>query len=311
MPPPRKITPVILSGGTGSRLWPLSRKDRPKQLLSLTHEQTLLQLTALRTHDPSRFIKPIVVANADHAALIEEQLAHIELYPTLILEPVARNTAPAIALAAFAAPEALMLVMPSDHVIANPSVLHKALDAAAGLAEDGWLVTFGIAPTRPDTGYGYIRTGCEIAPGVRAVDAFVEKPALAMATQYLAQGCYLWNAGIFLFRAETYISELEAHAPDIATACRAAMAQSHREGRRIYPALEPLLACRSDSVDFAIMEKAKRVAVVPAPLLWSDVGSWDALHDLGRKDAFGNARHGEIGKRCAGALQALNRHGMS
>ena len=292
----QKITPVILSGGSGTRLWPLSRTGRPKQLLALTHTETMLQLTARRADDPVRFSAPIIVANAAHADQIEDQLGGIGTTPaTLILEPIARNTAPAIALAALAeAPEALLLVMPSDHVIANVGAFRDAIDAALPLANAGWLVTFGIAPQAPDTGYGYIRTGELLADGVRRVDAFVEKPDRATAEAYLAEGCYAWNGGIFLFRADAYLAALDAHAPAIAAAARASLAAARREGSRLYPDAEAFAASPSDSIDYAVMEKAEQVAVVPVDMGWSDVGSWDALHDLAIKDASGNAHHGEV-----------------
>ncbi|TVV72566.1 mannose-1-phosphate guanylyltransferase/mannose-6-phosphate isomerase [Sphingomonas solaris] len=292
----RKISPVILSGGSGTRLWPLSRTGRPKQLLALTHDETMLQLTALRADDPARFGRPIIVANAAHADQIEAQLNAVGATPdTLILEPVARNTAPAIALAALVMPpEALMLVMPSDHVITDVAAFRAAIDAAVPLADDGWLVTFGIAPQAPDTGYGYIRTGEVLADGVRRVERFVEKPDRATAEAYLAEGCYAWNGGIFLFRADAYLAALERHAPAIAAAARASHAAARREGARLYPEAEAFGASPSDSIDYAVMEKAERVAVAPVDMGWSDVGSWDALHDLAVKDDGNNAHHGEV-----------------
>jgi mannose-1-phosphate guanylyltransferase len=290
-----KITPVILSGGSGTRLWPLSRTGRPKQLLALTHEETMLQLTARRTDDQLRFAAPVVVANAAHATEIEEQLAGIAASATLILEPVARNTAPAIALAALAGePGALMLVMPSDHVIADVAAFREAIDAALPLANEGWLVTFGIKPQGPETGYGYIRAGERLAAGVNRVDRFVEKPDRSTAEAYLAEGCYFWNGGIFLFRADAFMAELEAQAPGIAAAARASIAGARTEGLRLYPDADAFGTSPSDSIDYAVMEQADRVAVVPVNMGWSDVGSWDALHDLAIKDESGNAHHGEI-----------------
>ncbi|WP_156678646.1 mannose-1-phosphate guanylyltransferase/mannose-6-phosphate isomerase [Sphingomonas profundi] len=292
----QKISPVILSGGSGTRLWPLSRTGRPKQLLSLTHDQTMLQLTAQRAGDPVRFGRSIVVANAAHADEIERQLEEVGApADTLILEPVARNTAPAIALAALAvAPDALLLVMPSDHVIANVDAFRDAIEAAVPLANDGWLVTFGIAPQSPDTGYGYIRTGEALAEGVRRVESFVEKPDRATAEAYLAEGCYAWNGGIFLFRADAFLAALDAHASGIADSARASWAAAERDGGRVYPDREAFSASPSDSIDYAVMEKAERVAVAPVDMGWSDVGSWDALHEIAQKDAGNNAHHGEI-----------------
>jgi len=292
----RKITPVILSGGSGTRLWPLSRTGKPKQLLSLTHDETMLQLTARRTGDGERFETPIVVASSRHADLIREQLSAVGAGDaTLILEPAARNTAPAIALAALhAGPDALLLVMPSDHVIADIDSFRAAIDAASPVVEQGWMATFGITPDAPDTGYGYIRTGAEIAPGVRRVERFVEKPDRATAEQYLAEGCYAWNGGIFLFRAEAYLAALDAYAPDIAAAARAAMAGARVDGARIHPDAAAFAASPDESIDYAVMERAERVAVVPVEMGWSDVGSWDALHAIAEKDSGGNAHHGEV-----------------
>jgi len=294
----RKITPVILSGGSGTRLWPLSRTGRPKQLLSLTHDETMLQLTALRTADPSRFAMPLVVGNAAHAGEIDTQLAAVGLPAAqLILEPVARNTAPAIALAALSlAPDALMLVMPSDHVIADADAFRAAIEAAAPVVEEGWLATFGIAPDAPETGYGYICLGEAIGPGVRKVDRFVEKPYRATAERYLDEGCYAWNGGIFLFRADAYLAALDAFAPAIAEAARRAVrdGRSEADGRHFHPDANAFAASPSDSIDYAVMEKSDHVAVAPVEMGWSDVGSWDALHAIADKDAGDNVHRGEV-----------------
>jgi len=296
MTEPRRITPVILSGGAGTRLWPLSRTGRPKQLLSLTHEQTMLQLTAARTALSPRFAAPIVVANAAHADLIEAQLEEIGIAADpLILEPAGRNTAPAIALAALAAePSALLLVMPSDHVIGDVDAFLEAVERAVPIVEQGWLATFGIKAEAPDTGYGYIRRGRELVPGVHEVERFVEKPDRATAEAYLADGNYSWNGGIFLFEAGAFLDALRAHGPAILDAAERAMAGATREGGRLAPDAPAFGASPSDSIDYAVMEKAGKVAVVPVEMGWSDVGSWDALHALAPKDGSENAHHGEV-----------------
>lgn len=292
----QRITPVILSGGSGTRLWPLSRGDRPKQLLALTAAETMLQLTARRCPPGTRFAPPLIVANALHADLIEAQLDSAGVFPAaLILEPVARNTAPAIALAAITAdPDAILLVMPSDHVITDVDAFHAAIAAALPVVADGWLATFGITPDAPETGYGYICRGEPIADGVFRVDRFVEKPDRSTAERYLAEGCYAWNGGIFLFRADAYLAALEAHAPAILAAAREAIGKAERAGGRILPDAAAFGASPSDSIDYAVMEKADRVAVAPADMGWSDVGSWDALHMLATRDAADNAHEGEV-----------------
>ncbi|WP_198350854.1 mannose-1-phosphate guanylyltransferase/mannose-6-phosphate isomerase [Flavisphingomonas formosensis] len=290
------IVPVILSGGSGTRLWPLSRTQRPKQLLSLTHAETMLQLTIRRVDDPARFSAPIVVANAVHADMIEEQLGLIGVDRfSLILEPLARNTAPAIALAALAAkPDDVLLVMPSDHVINDVAAFRLAIEAATPLVREGWLATFGISPDLPETGYGYIQLGAKLAAGVHRAQRFVEKPDLATAESYLASGEYVWNGGIFLFRADAYLAALEQHSPAMIEAARAAMASARQDGARVYPDKAAFGASPSDSIDYAVMEKSDRVIVTPVAMGWSDVGSWDALHALAEKDGRGNHGHGEV-----------------
>ena len=289
------IVPVILSGGSGTRLWPMSRPEMPKQLLALTAEETMLQLTAKRAHGEA-FAAPIVVANARHADHIDEQLHAVGAAPqAVILEPVARNTAPAIALAALAAKgEEALLVMPSDHVIADVAAFHAAIEAAMPLVADGWLVTFGIAPEAPETGYGWIKVGEPLANGVHRVARFVEKPIRERAEEMLASGDHAWNGGIFLFRADIFLGALAAHAPGMLTATQDAMSKARRDGVRIYPDAEAFGASPSDSIDYAVMERAERVAVVPVAMGWSDVGSWDALHAISDRDAAGNVHRGDV-----------------
>lgn len=290
----RLITPVILSGGGGTRLWPLSRPEKPKQFLALTAEETMLQVTARRVADRSRYAAPLIVASQAHADEIEAQLAAIGSVPmALVLEPAGRNTAPAIALAALAVdPDSVLLVMPSDHVVGKEDAFHAAVAAALSFAQDGWLVTFGITPTHAETGFGYVKLGETIGKGIHRVDRFIEKPDRAAAEAMLSAGGHAWNGGIFLFRAGSFLDALSARAPDILAAAQRAMDGASRQGARIAPDREAFLASPSDSIDYAVMEKASRVAVVPVDLAWSDVGSWDALHALGPQDEAGNLATG-------------------
>jgi mannose-1-phosphate guanylyltransferase len=293
----KPIIPVILSGGSGTRLWPMSREQKPKQFLALTAEETMLQLTARRTAQSERFAAPIVVANAFHADHVEEQLDAIEAgAQAIVLEPMARNTAPAIALAAVAAGGGNdpLLVMPSDHVIADTDAFHAAIHAAMPLVEAGWLVTFGITPDAPETGFGYIQVGEALAEGVHEVRRFVEKPGKADAEAMLAAGDHVWNGGIFLFRADILLGALAAYAPDVLVGAQLAMDGARRQGARIWPDADAFAACPSNSIDYAVMEKAGRVAVVPVAMGWSDVGSWDALHAISEADEGGNVTRGDV-----------------
>lgn len=278
-------------------MWPMSTPVSPKQFLALTDAHTMFQLTALRVNDRTRFTAPIVVANVAHAQIVEEQLAAIGIDDaTILLEPCARNTAPAIALAALACQDAetALLVMPSDHVIADLAAFDAATDALLPLVENGWLATYGISPTAPETGYGYIQMDSAQAPGVYAVKRFVEKPELARATEMIAGGDHVWNGGIFLFRADKFLDALSAYAPAMLDAANAAMASATLQGLRVYPQLAAFEQCPSDSIDYAVMEKADRVAVAPVSMGWSDVGSWDSLHDIRAKDENENAISGSV-----------------
>ncbi|HCB76981.1 MAG TPA: mannose-1-phosphate guanylyltransferase/mannose-6-phosphate isomerase [Sphingomonas bacterium] len=291
------IVPVILSGGSGTRLWPMSRPELPKQFLALTADETMLQLTARRTDAGEHFAAPIVVANAMHVDQIEAQLAEVGTAPaSIILEPMGRNTAPAIALAALAAedPTAPLLVMPSDHVIADVAAFHEAIHRALPLVEDGWLVTFGIEPDAPETGYGYIQVGEPLVEGVHRVARFVEKPPRDVAEAMVASGDHAWNGGIFLFRADKFLDALSVHNPAMLDAVRRSMDEAKRDGVRVWPEHDAFAESPSDSIDYAVMEKADRVAVVPVAMGWSDVGSWDALHAISDRDEGGNVCRGDV-----------------
>ncbi|QHD69753.1 mannose-1-phosphate guanylyltransferase/mannose-6-phosphate isomerase [Sphingobium yanoikuyae] len=294
---PMTIVPVILSGGSGTRLWPVSRPERPKQLLSLTADETMLQLTAVRTQgfDGASVGHPILVSNAAHADIIDEQLQQSGIVDyQVILEPIGRNTAPAIALAALEAKsDDALLVMPSDHVIADLPAFHAAIARALPLVAQGWLVTFGITPDEPETGYGYIQTGELCGDGVHEVLRFVEKPDIANAQRMLAQGNHVWNAGIFLFRADAYLAAMQKHQPNMLAAVHTSMEQAKRDGAHIFPDAMAFHACPSDSIDYAIMEQEKRVACVPVSMGWSDVGSWDSLHAVSSRSADENAVRGD------------------
>jgi len=283
------IHPVILSGGSGTRLWPRSRKAKPKPFLPLVGERTLLEATLDRCMGEGVFAEPVIVAGAAHVPHIAEQAGETA---TVIVEPAAKNTAPAIGLAAALLPaDAVMLVCPSDHHIADCAAFAEAAQAAARLAADDWLVAFGIAAHRPETGYGYIRTGEPIAGGNR-IDRFVEKPDRTTAEQFLAEGGYAWNGGIFAFRAGAFMDELTAHRPAMAEAVRKAVAGGRYEGQQFHPAAEPFADIQGESVDYAVMENTGRAAVVPADMGWSDIGGWDALRDARAGDEAGNRVQG-------------------
>ncbi len=297
------IIPVILSGGAGTRLWPLSRAMYPKQFLPLIGERSLLQQTVLRLQGLPDLAPPLVVCNEEHRFLVAEQLRAVGASDgEILLEPAGRNTAPAVALAALRVKargddDALLLVLPSDHVIADPEALQRAVMAGVAAARAGSLVTFGVLPTRPEIGYGYIRVGELLDDGAgsaRRVQAFVEKPDAERAAAYVASGEYLWNGGMFLFGADAYLAELERHAPAIADACRAASETARVDMDFVRVQREPFLAAPSDSIDYAVMERTDHAAVVSLDAGWSDVGSWDALLDVQPADACGNVISGDV-----------------
>jgi mannose-1-phosphate guanylyltransferase/mannose-1-phosphate guanylyltransferase/mannose-6-phosphate isomerase len=290
--PARPIIPVILSGGSGTRLWPLSRGARPKQMLDLLGAGSMLGVTAGRVAEAGLFSAPMLVAAAGQAEAIEAALPGIG---ALILEPEAKNTAPAIALAALAADaDDVLLILPSDHLIADAAGFRDAVRRAAPFARDGWIVTFGMKAERGETGYGYIERGPALGEGVHQAVRFVEKPDAATAGRYAAGGRHDWNGGIFLIRAGAFLGALAEHAPKIAEAARAAMAGARREGRRVYPDAAAFAAAPSLSIDYAVMEKADKVAVVPVAIGWSDVGSWDALYAAAACDEAGNSIAGDV-----------------
>jgi mannose-1-phosphate guanylyltransferase / mannose-6-phosphate isomerase len=292
------LVPVILSGGAGTRLWPLSRELHPKQLLPLLGSNTMLQDTVRRLAG-LEVGAPMVVCNEAHRFLVAEQLRSIDCKPrAIVLEPAGRNTAPAIALAAHATlageeGDPLLLVLPADHVMRDIPAFHRAIELAGAAARNGALVTFGIVPTSPETGYGYIRRGSP-AGGSYRIAEFVEKPDASRAQAFLASGDYYWNSGMFLFRARRYLEELEKFAPDIAAACGNSFAGAVRD--LDFTRIDPVAFrdCRSDSIDYAVMEKTSDAVVVPLDAGWSDVGNWTSLHAACEHDAQGNALFGDV-----------------
>src|SRR5947207_6213053 len=288
------IHPVILSGGSRTRLWPMSRSLYPKQLLALTGERSLLQETVLRVAGDAGFAAPLIIANEEHRFIIAEQLREIgAVADALVLEPLGRNTAPAACVAALriaaSEPDALLLVMASDHVIADLAAFRAAIDRAAAAGRAGRLVSLGIRPERPETGYGYINAGAPIdgVEGAFAVSRFVEKPDAATAERYVASGEYFWNSSIFLFPIAMYLAELKRLRPDMLAACKEALAKAKSDADFIRLDKTAFETCPSDSIDYAVMEHTGRAAVVPVGMGWSDVGSWDALWEMSGKDAGG------------------------
>ena len=299
------IVPVILSGGSGSRLWPLSREYYPKQLLPLVGQRTMLQDTVLRLDCLNDRGAPLVVCNEAHRFMVAEQLRQVgQEAEAVILEPVGRNTAPAVALAALQAlsqgGDPVLLILPADHVIRNAQALCLAIQAGLKPVSSGCLLTFGIIPNAPETGYGYIRRGPHLENGdhgtneIYEVDRFVEKPDLETAQTYLAEGGYYWNSGMFMFKASVYLEELETFAPDILAACKNAWENRVRD--LDFTRLDPEMfgKCPSDSIDYAVMEKTGRGVVIPLDAGWSDVGSWAALWGVGETDSLGNVTYGDV-----------------
>jgi len=295
------IQPVILSGGAGTRLWPLSRALYPKQLLPLTGERTMIQETALRLAGVEGVAPPLVVCNHEHRFLIAEQLREAGVAPAgIVLEPIGRNTAPAVAVAALhaqaRAADAILLVLPADHLVRDPAAFRAALGVAARAAARGSLVTFGIAPRSPETGYGYIQRGAALAgvDGAFQVARFVEKPSREVAGQLVASGEHYWNSGMFAFRADVVLEELAQHAPALLEAARAALAGAKRDLDFTRLDAEAFAAAPSISIDYALMEKTRRAAVIPVEMGWSDVGSWASLWEEAEKDAAGNLLMGDV-----------------
>jgi len=306
-----KLQPVILCGGSGTRLWPLSREQYPKQLLTLSGEHSMLQDTALRVHGNLgeknvEILAPLIVGNEEYRFITAEQLRQVDIQPqALLLEPCGRNTAPALTLAAIAAcadgNDPVLVVMPADHVINDLQAFRKAVLLGARCAERGQLVTFGIVPSDANTGYGYIRAGADVADGVKQLANFVEKPDQATAERYLAEGNYYWNSGIFILKASLWLQQIERFRPDITKACATAMAQSTRDRDFVRVPRETFAVCPSDSIDYAVMERLTKgdaanspAVVIPLSAQWSDVGAWSALWEIGSKDNAGNVLKGDI-----------------
>ena len=290
--------PAILSGGTGSRLWPLSRAALPKQLLALAGERTMIQETVLRAALPGA-ASPLLICNDEHRFLVAEHMREIGVKPSaIVLEPMGRNTAPAAAVAALKTAErqadGIVLLLPSDHVVTGAEGFARALAIAIAQAAKGDIVTFGIRPSRPETGYGYIETGKEIAPGAFAVARFTEKPDAATAQAWLAGGRHLWNSGMFVFRADVLIGEMEEFAPEVLAGARAALAAAKGDLDFVRLDKDAFAQAPEISIDYAVMERTKRAAVVPADFGWSDVGSWAALWELAPRDEADNALSGDV-----------------
>ncbi|MBE0508160.1 MAG: mannose-1-phosphate guanylyltransferase/mannose-6-phosphate isomerase [Marinospirillum sp.] len=292
------LVPVIMAGGTGSRLWPLSRQLNPKQFLKLCGDTTLLQQTLARL-DAIETDAPSIICNEDHRFMVAEQLRQLDIQgASILLEPVGRNTAPAIALAALEATQTgqdpVLLVLAADHYMANEPAFHRAVVAAAQLAEQGKLVTFGVVPTQPETGYGYIQRGAALDCEGYEVARFVEKPDREKALAYLETGDYYWNSGSFMFKASVYLKALSEFRPDILDACKKALELGQKDMDFVRVDAEAFAQCPEDSIDYAVMEKTRDAAVIPLDAGWSDIGSWSALWEIGNKDEQGNVCQGDV-----------------
>ncbi|PSV54790.1 mannose-1-phosphate guanylyltransferase/mannose-6-phosphate isomerase [Photobacterium sp. GB-1] len=292
------ITPIIMAGGSGSRLWPLSRTHYPKQFIPLVNDNSMLQNTINRLDKLSKN-HPIVICNNEHRFMVAEQLRELDVKnASIILEPIGRNTAPAIALAALQAigdgRDPLLLVLAADHVITNEEAFIDSVNNAVVAAENGKLVTFGIIPKHPETGYGYIKQGKEVGLGLYNVDSFIEKPNLEKAQEYLKSGFYSWNSGMFLFKASTYLDELKKYNAEIYETCKNAMFSSFSDLDFIRISKEIFEKCPDDSIDYAVMEKTDKAVVLPMDAGWNDIGSWSALWDIHQKDDKGNACRGDV-----------------
>jgi len=292
--------PVILTGGAGSRLWPVSREFYPKPLLPLFGDRTLLQDTATRLDSIGTVGNPVFVCNEEHRFLVAEQVRALgKEAEAILLEPKGRNTAPALTVAALylvdKEPDAMMVVMPADHVIPDPEAFAAAVEQGGKLAAEGYLVTFGVVADKPETGYGYIHRGAEIdSSGVFKVDRFVEKPDEKIAQKYVNAGDYYWNAGIFLLRADCWLEEIGKLRPDILKACQQAVAEGSRDSDFVRVEKDAFLSSPSESIDYAVMEKTNRAAVVPLQTSWSDVGSWSSIWEVSEQDDEGNVTRGDV-----------------